>query len=88
MACLELDAKVYPVYLGVMTEGPSDTVISFKVPEGVAKRLETLGERAPRISGARAPSRHQVARSLVLDTLKAHELILAAKSDKEKEEET
>ena len=48
-------------------------VFSFRTDEEVAKRVEKQAELVPRLEGEKAPSRHEMAKALMIEALKVRE---------------
>ncbi len=57
----------------------SDVVITFRLPRESAGRLAELARGAPRLAGSPEPSRHQFARSIILEALEGKERMTKAK---------
>jgi hypothetical protein len=56
----------------------SEAVITFRLPEASIQRLSQLAAAAPKLTGSPEPSRHQVARSILLEALECNESMALA----------
>lgn len=51
----------------------SETIITFRLPSGAVDKLNELAVEVPRIEGEPSLSRHQMARSIILEALEGKE---------------